>query len=400
MDFFIDVSYWQSAWTLEKYKLLKEYGMKAMVIRAGYSTWVDKLASTHISYCREMNIPFGLYWYIYPGVPYDVQIRAFIGFANNYPDCKCYFIDFEEYRNLTMGEIYRKDILEKYYKDSYDYLVKVLPNKKVGVYTGSWCVNQYFPKISSWMNNSKEWYAFYVKYLNWFKNYISSLGGYWADNSKPISISNLPQIMNEIWKHASEFQLPVGVTNWGAWQCVTFIAFKELTYGQRNLDYNLAPPEILKEWFGVEGVPVPEPPVIIEPPIPEATEPPYVSKKYKVKAWILNIRDGVGVGSKITGQYLYFGNIISSLDEINDWIKIDKGWVSKAQLEEYVFVSGTWYVTTEGVNLRSTPDTTKVRIGSLAAGTQVQVDEITNGWAKLIGGGYVYAYYLKEASSQ
>ena len=395
MDFFIDVSFWQSAWTLNKFKLLKQYGMKAMIIRAGYGTWLDKLAVTLIGYAREMNIPFALYWYLYPGIPFDVQIRAFIAFANNYPDCKSYFIDFEEYRSIS-GEIYSKAYLEKFYKNSYDYLVKVLPGKKVGIYTGSWCVNAYFPGIVTWMNKNKEWYAFYVKYFTWFQQYIASLGGHWADNSKPISISNLPKILEEVWKHAPQLKLPDGITGWAAWQCFTFVAFTELTYGQRNLDYNIAPPETYREYFGIGEAPIPEPPVVVEPPQPEPNEPPYVPQKYKVTAWALNIRSGAGAYYPSTNKYLVMGNVILSIDEQNGWIKMDKGWVSKLSLREYTFIPGTLYKATTGLNIRSEPDVHSLRLSGIPYNGTVKVDEINNGWAKLTDGGYAFAYYLVE----
>ena len=290
-----DMSYWQSTYTREKVKLLKDNGMKAVVLRAGYGNTKDTLLQNLVTYCRELDIPFGFYWYLYPGLPFQPQIDLYVNIIKSYPDVKCAALDFEEYKvylstqrlgvdgdSARLGSAYEKaldeehsgnlrvnltanhspEVLNTFYKNSYDGLKIALPELKVMAYSAKWCIDSYFPKVATWLKAEEYWNAVYVKYYKWYQDFMTSLGGSWGDSSKLISISNLPAIMAEVDKHWNEMQLPTGINDCIIWQFNSFFPFKELTAGQRNIDMNLAPASTFKEYFDLyleEEIPVPEP---------------------------------------------------------------------------------------------------------------------------------------------
>ena len=300
---FVDASFWQSSYTLEAIKLLKDNGMNAMVLRGGYADVEDTFLATLVSYCRTLGIPFGLYWYLYPGVGYQVQIDKFVSVINKYPDATCAVLDFEEYKTfslnyrfsvlvdnggrlgsnyeshldsfyksgLAVGIVpnlsanYSSTYLSTFYKTSHDALKTALPNMKIADYSAKWCIDGYFPQVSSWLKPSFYWNAAYVKYYTWYQDFMQSLGASWGDSTNLISISNLPAILAEVEAHWNEQPLPTGIPGCMAWQFNSFFPFIELTKGQRNIDMNLAPASTFKEYFNLElegGEPLP--PVIIE----------------------------------------------------------------------------------------------------------------------------------------
>ena len=292
---FCDMSYWQSTYTLDKIKLLKDYGMKAMVLRAGYADVEDSLLSTLVSYCRELDIPFGLYWYLYPGIGYQIQINKFVSVIKKYPETTCAVLDFEEYKmpslstratpsfneaklgsvyeeitdtlkirglgsSLNLSANYNSAYLSIFYKNSYDALRTALPAMRIAGYSAKWCIDSYFPQVATWLKPEFYWNAAYVKYYSWYQDFIKSLGGSWGDSTKLISISNLPAILEEVDKHWIEQPLPASIRGCMAWQFNSFFPFLELSVGQRNIDMNLAPASTFKEYFNLElegGEPLP-----------------------------------------------------------------------------------------------------------------------------------------------
>ena len=69
----VDVSSWQKN---IDYKLLKENGIRFVIIRAGYGTVEDSGLATHVEGCLENDIDFGYYWYSYADSIPDVQEEA------------------------------------------------------------------------------------------------------------------------------------------------------------------------------------------------------------------------------------------------------------------------------------------------------------------------------------
>jgi hypothetical protein len=252
------------------------------------------------------------------------------------------------------------------------------------VYTAVWCVSTYFPAVTNWIPKNNGWYADYVKYYAWYQDFITSLGGSWGDNTKSISISNAPAIFTEIGKRVPN--IPYGMNNWGIWQCITFIPFSELTYGQRNLDYNLLTKAGWKYWFNID--------VEIVPPQP----PVKVVNTYKVTANILNVRTGPGI-SYPSVKKLYFGDIILTTEESSGFVKSEFGWSSLTWL---ILINtpppmvGTRYIAIEDVFIRESSGLPLGgNIGYVKTGEVVVAELQANGWLKLATGGYVSGKYFK-----
>ena len=380
----IDFSYWSSTHTLASMELLKNNGLRAAITRGGYATSKDMLLDTMVGYFRALGLPYGLYWYLYPGVPAIDQVNAFVKVLNEYPDATCgFFLDLEEYRYLD-NSIVPKATLEKFYLDCYTKLTSLLPGKKVGVYTAVWCVSTYFPAVTNWIPKNNGWYADYVKYYKWYQDYITSLGGSWGDNTKSISISNASAIFTEISRRIPN--IPYGVNNWGIWQCITFIPFTELTYGQRNLDYNILTKEAWKYWFNIDVAIVPPPPPI------------KIINTYKVTANILNVRTGPGIQYSSVKK-LYFGDIILTTEESNGFVKSEFGWSSLTWLILVAApppINGTRYIAIEDVFIRETDGLPLGgKLGYVKTGEVVVAELQPSGWLKLSTGGYVSGKYFK-----
>ena len=384
--FMVDWSNWQSAHTLASMDLLQKNGLTGAVTRGGFAVSEDLLLATIVNYFRVLRIPYGLYWYLYPGVPAIDQVNAFIKVLNKYPDATCgFFLDLEEYKSIT-GVVFTKAYLEKFYLDCYTKLVSLLPGKKIGIYTAVWCVSTYFPAVTTWLPKTNGWYADYVKYYRWYQDYITSLGGSWGDNTKPISISNMSNIFAEIGKRKPN--IPVGMVDCGIWQCITFIPFKELTIGQRNLDYNLLTPAAWKYWFNVT---VETPPT---PPLP----PPLNAKTYVVTTNSLRIRSGPGIQYPVIGG-LNFNDIILVTEELNGFAKFNLGWASLMYLAPVMPlppITGKRYIAIETVFIRSTVGLPLGgKIGYVNINEVVEATELADGWLKLSTGGYVSGKYFK-----
>jgi len=291
-DFIIDISYWNMRYTQLGLKLLQDWGLKAVVIRAGYGKTIDTQMPIYVSFCRNLGLPFAFYWYLYPGFSHEDSMAVFESVIKEYPDVTSLCLDIEEYKIYstasllsatkeepfgTMGSGYKKFLEEQsrplsapltvsyspsylntFYKDSYDLLASKFPNKKVMIYSGAWILDGYVPDAYKWIRNVPYWNASYVKYFSVYQTYIASLGGSWGDESKLISITNLPKILDKIQTLENVSTMPAGLTEKVAWQCITFMPIREMTWG-RNLDINLFPPKTLVEFFGKDEEPLPPP---------------------------------------------------------------------------------------------------------------------------------------------
>jgi len=384
VPFMIDTSYWQSAWTLNAMTIMKKWGLSAAITRAGYGVTRDMLLNTIVGYYRALNVSFGLYWYLYPGINAEAQIDAFLAISKEFPDATCFFIDVEEYKGANKV-VLSKPYLEAFYKKSWDYGNKKFIGKKFGAYTANWCITSFFPSVLTWLPKTNGWFADYVKYYGWWQGFINSLGGSWGDDTRPISIENLPAIFREVQKHAPI--LPTGISNWGMWQCFTFVPFKELTPYQRHLDYNLVTPKAFKYWFNVDIEE--EPPVI--PPVGTIVE-------YKVITYSLNVRTGPSTGYAIK-KSIPFGTVIKALEEKNGWVRYAEGWVSKFYLEEVSTIPEPPIPPTsfkvkvlETIFIRESPGTLGGKLGYAVIGQVLEVTRSVEGWYKLSTGGWITSY--------
>jgi len=228
MKIVIDVSLYQNVYNFDKFKLLIDSGVDAVIIRAGCYYTEDAMLLTFVNWCKQLNIPFSLYWYLYPNTT-STQADKFISVAKKYPESNGLWLDVEEHTGSA-------SFLDGYYKSEFMKVKNAFPDKLVGIYSGGWILNTYIPNMYKWAGQYPYWDALYVKYAPWWRTYIASLGGTWDSSAKTISIANLNNIMLEIEKHPV---VHANGMNTLLWQCITYIPFTELTEGQRHLDLNI-----------------------------------------------------------------------------------------------------------------------------------------------------------------
>jgi len=235
----VDVSVYQDSYQFEKFKLLIDSGVDAVIIRAGCYYTPDRMCETFVEWCRRLKVPFGLYWYFYPQ-PNSGQADLFIKTAKLYPDNKGLWLDVEEHTGSP-------DFLNGYYKTEFAKILHAFPERLVGIYSGGWVVDNYIPDMYKWAAKYPYWDAHYVKYYTWWQEYVKTVR----------SISELENVMLEIAKH------PVshadGFTTL-LWQCITLIPFVELSNWQQHLDYNICSDEQFAYLFGEV---IEEPPPLI-----------------------------------------------------------------------------------------------------------------------------------------
>jgi len=334
-----DFSSYQRTLTLAKMKLFKDSGMSGAIIRACVSLFEDQWTKTVVGYCRALGIPFGFYGYPYPGQGADAQAKLLIKVMASYPDSKIAFCDIEEH--AWNGTEYSLKFLDAFYK-SYYVQVENYQNtvqKLAGNYSAAWVMDKYLsehpldakgnqttlPVSAKWISQEIYWNAHYVKYFQWWRDYLASIGASWDSDIHQIPITYLPQIMETIWSHRSEMFIPKGITKVHLWQCITFIPFEELGTYEKHQDYSVCSDEDFAFLF--DKVVQPEP----------------VPDQYKVTARLgllvrytppVNGVKGNVVGYRLYGQTVTVTQIIDSGDALlGKWGEIGTGqWVSMAYL--------------------------------------------------------------------
>jgi len=321
MTFGIDVSLNNDVHNEASLKLLQSLGLSAIVIRLGDGYREDNKCQYFVDLARKLGLPFGGYYVPYGGNDLQKELDTMKQVLSKYPDCKSTFVDAEWYKYAS-GAIVPANILEQHFWKFY------LVSEADAIYTARWCVDGYFPKVGDWMLEDQidkqrlHWFANYVKYYPPFWNYITSLGGSLDPNdNKLISIDHLPTILELI--ATGKPDLPRKEMDWAMWQCITYLPFKELTYWQRHLDYNLIKPEYFEKWFGE---------LPIEPPNHEDNE---MITNATVKATpIFNIRSAPSTSSTDIGDLVDGQRIMIDKEQMGTdgyvWANISvpkSGWV-------------------------------------------------------------------------
>lgn len=335
---FGDFSWYQSNHTKDHFKLFKDNGMRGAILRASVSLSKDKFFDQLADWCGELDIKIAAYHYFYPGMSLDGQLSVFLSAIDQHLEVKSAWLDIEEYKNYNSGSFYSPAFLNTSYKTMRDKIKLALPaGIKYGNYSAQYIVNGYLstknifgivqpsPAIT-WMNEDLFWVAHYAKYYSWWTNYLASLGASWDTTAKPISISNLQNIMNTLAAHQVTGQFPLmpkGMTAFHAHQAITFIPLKEFIglYGGSNIDYNITTEPFLDLIFGPTTPPeVPEPePIIIETP---------ANLRYKVtgSVWVRSTPDSSSP-LNIIGWRLG-GDVVTVLEIINGWARLlEGGWI-------------------------------------------------------------------------
>lgn len=256
----IDISEYQDSYTFEKFKYLIEQGSVAgVIIRAGCAHAEDDMLPTFVNWCRQLSVPFGLYYYFYPGLTPQSQTDLFISLVNEYPDCKSVWVDIEEYKNFTTGVVIPPDKLNAFYKTVFTTMYYAFPDKVVGNYSGSWVLDAYIPEMYLWAAKYPLWAAYYVKSFYWYQRTVASLGARWDSSDVRIPITKLQDII--VAAGMNPVPNPKGFPHVNLWQFLTWIPYIEgLTYWQSHIDLNVCE---ISDFFKIfPEDPVPEPPVV------------------------------------------------------------------------------------------------------------------------------------------
>jgi len=249
----IDISVYQDCYVFWKFRyLVRKCKIDGVIIRAGCGYIEDRMLSKYVHWCRLLKIPFGLYYYFYPGLDLNYQVNKFIELARKHKNCKNLWIDVEEFRNYSTGDVLNPDHLNGFYKSAFMNIKSAFPAKVVGNYSGGWVLNPYIPQFYTWAKDYPYWNADYAKYYSWYHVYMNSLGANWDNSDRPIDISLLPDILAEISRHP--VMSPIGMGEPQLWQCITYLPFKQLTYWQQHLDWNITTVENFELLFGEEVV--------------------------------------------------------------------------------------------------------------------------------------------------
>ncbi|WP_369819228.1 SH3 domain-containing protein [Thermoanaerobacter sp. YS13] len=126
-----------------------------------------------------------------------------------------------------------------------------------------------------------------------------------------------------------------------------------------------------------------------------------------VTASTLNVREGAGLGYKVIGV-LPAGKVVTLLEEVNGWYKIDYNgktgyiyskYVAATPNPSNVVVLKAVKVTAKsGLNVRVNNSINARKIGAVPYGTKLKVVGEYNGWYQVLykgGFGYVYGKYTK-----
>ncbi len=89
-----DISYYQGDVDFE---IMKRTGIKAVIIRAGYGTTVDKRFVSYINAAIKAGLAVGVYWFLYA--------RDTVGAINNAQKCREVIDPYKEYILLVFGLI-------------------------------------------------------------------------------------------------------------------------------------------------------------------------------------------------------------------------------------------------------------------------------------------------------
>jgi len=135
-------------------------------------------------------------------------------------------------------------------------------------------------------------------------------------------------------------------------------------------------------------------------PTPQPTTPAAVGLKGKVISKFLNVRNGPST-SNVKVAELQMGAVVSLLEQVPGWWRIAPGQFVNADYIQVISNAGAAtrsgkVVNTPTLNVRNSPTTAGVKVGSLNQGNTVSIFETSsNGWHRIGTGRWVIGKYIQ-----
>ena len=116
----------------------------------------------------------------------------------------------------------------------------------------------------------------------------------------------------------------------------------------------------------------------------------------------LNVRKEPSISAPLLSR-LASGEKVKVIKFNDEWAQLENGgWVSVKLLtlerEDSSLQDTQMYISLVNANIRQKPDNDSPIVGSVLKGERVRVRSIANGWARLLGGGYVALRLLQKDS--
>ena len=157
-----DISFWQESADFGKMSLLS----KGVVLRCGQGSWEDKRFQEFRIGSEIADFPFGNYWYYDNDVHPKRQAEKWAETLGSDPGEMELWCDFEErYGGAFSGW--------KHWYDFMEALKVLLPNKKLGVYTGYYYWNEFARGV--------DYFGQYPLWIAWYNTSPPKVPSVWND---------------------------------------------------------------------------------------------------------------------------------------------------------------------------------------------------------------------------
>jgi hypothetical protein len=311
---FADISHYNKL-PPEQMQELMVNGCVGFIIKGGQGTsFEDVSLATHVSTCKAINAPYGIYHWPDPIKAQPAkQARFAVDLAKRYgarsicPDIEQYWMSWEEWYNIVVLHqpgnlrVFTPEQLTRFYSD-YLRELRTLNTQEtklpIMTYSAQWFIHAYCRALAPVIRDYSDdyWNAAYFKWHQLDQDHNVS----WEEFRLTISELNPPA------KY-----LPNGISTWTAWQ---FAIMPRPGFGE--LDCDIITDAGAERYFGSEPYVPPEP----EPdPIPTTLQ-------MEVICDVLNVRDGPSASASDIGD-LHRGDVVNVINIFgaNAWIEFEPG---------------------------------------------------------------------------
>ena len=234
MRLLLDISYWQiydltpSAWEIIN------KGIDGLIVRLGYSSTRDSMASTYIAQCKKFGKPCAGYWYVYTDANIYNQAAAIAAAVSELKPCALW-LDVED-----VSSVMSKSAQAAYYQ-KLRVMVGTMVSIPKGCYSGDWYINM-FGSMLNWVKSDTYWEAAYMAWYEaaWWAMFKAKWGIF--DIEKMHEVADYVQVHNGVMRQI-ESKVPVaGLPLNLDWNIMTDENFSKLFTNGSSVPYT--PPEV------------------------------------------------------------------------------------------------------------------------------------------------------------